>query len=445
MLLSKGNFSTWFKHTGISNIEGDHVVISVPNTFTKAWLEKKYHAAIIKSLQRILEVPIRDVAYRVEAVAPEAAVAASAPQFSVLLKTQAAPVRETVNEVGLRTACTFQNFVVGKGCEMANAAAQAIANAIIAGKPSPYNPLFIYGGVGLGKTHLMQAVGNAVVAASHSRKVLYATVETFTNDFINAIRSGHGKEFKDKYRGVDLLLIDDVQFITGKEETQEEFFHTFNALHQFGKQVVMTSDRPPRAISGLAERLRTRFETGLVCDIQNPDLETRIAILRSKCAEKEYSLGEKGEEILHHIATVVQSNVRELEGALNKIIAHVELHPGSPTLETAKEVLVGLAAGGGRKSVTPRQLIDAVSTYFDLRVEDLLGKSREKKLAFPRQIIMFLMRDELRCSFPAIGEELGGRDHTTAMHACEKIRGALLNDEKLKQDIELIKDRVYSV
>lgn len=446
LLLSKGNFSTWFKHTSIANIEGDHVTVSVPNTFTKAWLEKKYHAAIIKSLQRILEMPIREVIYRVDANADARSMPALTlpPSAPIMLKAQAAPVREITNEFGLRTNYVFQNFVVGKGSEMANAAAHAVANAIIERRVSPYNPLFIYGGAGLGKTHLMQAIGNATVAADPTRKVLYVTFENFTNEFINAIRSGRGKEFKDRYRSVDLLLIDDIQFIAGKEETQEEFFHTFNALHQVGHQVAMTSDRPPRAIQGLAERLRTRFETGLVCDVQVPDLETRIAILRAKLAEKDYSLGEQGEDILTYVAATVQSSVRDLEGALNKLIANLQVRQARPTVEFAKEVLASVMAGSGRKSISARQLIDAVASYYDLRVDDLLGKSREKKLSHPRQIVMFLMREEMRSSFPAIGNELGGRDHTTAMHACDKIRTAVPVDEKLRQDLELIKDRVYS-
>ena len=274
-----------------------------------------------------------------------------------------------------------------------------------------------------------------------STRILYVSSEKFTNEFVGSVKSGKAKEFKDRYRNVDLLLIDDIQFIGGKEQTQEEFFHTFNELHQQGKQVVMSSDRPPKAIPALEDRLRSRFEWGMIADISNPDLETRLAILQSKSQEKQFPLEP---EILTVIATTVQSNIRELEGALNKIIAYHQLKNIAPTKESIKSVLASFEQQGTRKAVTPRETVSTVSEFFDVAIDDILGKSREKRLAFPRQIVMYLLREELKMSYPAIGTELGGRDHTTAMHAHTKIRTELENDLKLKQDLANIKQRLYS-
>jgi chromosomal replication initiator protein len=273
-------------------------------------------------------------------------------------------------------------------------------------------------------------------------KVLYVTSERFTNEFIHSVRSGRAKEFKDTYRNVDLLMIDDIQFITGKEGTQEEFHNTFNALHQANKQIIMSSDRPPKAIQGIEQRLVSRFEWGMIVDISTPDLETRIAILESKCKERGVELDR---EILSFIAAAVHSNVRELEGALNKIIAYHQFKNTRPTLESVRELLSSVTqAGLSKKNLTAKMLLDTVATYFDLPVADLLGKCREKRLAFPRQIIMYLMREELKSSYPAIGKTLGGRDHTTAIHAYGKINRDLQEDEKLKHDLNLIKQRLYA-
>jgi chromosomal replication initiator protein len=330
----------------------------------------------------------------------------------------------------------FDTFVVGKGNELAHAAAKAVAE-----RPGAvYNPLFIYGGVGLGKTHLMQAVGHDVLARDPHKKVVYVSSEKFTNEFIQAVSHGGGEKFKNFYRGVDLLLIDDIQFLAGKEGTQEEFFHTFNALHQANKQIIVTSDRPPKSIAALEARLVSRFEWGMIADIAQPDMETRVAILEAKCREKNISLSV---DILQYIAGAVQSNVRELEGALNRLMAFAQLNRTEPTLETTKELLKNIAPGSKRGGLTPKQLIAGVAQYFDIQLEDLLGTSRKKELVEPRQIAMYLLREELHASFPSIGHELGGRDHTTAMHACTKISALLNEDEKVKQDIVLIKQRVF--
>lgn len=451
--LSKVNFTTWFKNTFIVAYDGGLVTIGVPNMFTKAWLEKKYHKEIYQCLQTHTNNGIRTICYKVDTksgnpapvmervetitvnVAPEPVVQNPSTSFP-----QAEDERPAQNfgEFSLNNKYIFGNFIVGKQNELAHAAAQAVVSQ----PGGVYNPLFIYGGVGLGKTHLLQAVGNEIVRKNPSARVLYVTSERFTNDFITAVRGGQAKEFKNKYRTVDVLLIDDIQFITSKEQTQEEFFHTFNQLHQTNKQIVISSDRPPKAIIGMENRLISRLEQGMLADVGSPDFETRVAILDTKCREKAFPLDR---DILHHVATLVQSNVRELEGALNKIIAFHQFKNMVPTVDSVKPILSSFHPTTARKTVTPRQLIQIVAAYFDLQIDDLLGKSREKRLAFPRQIVMYLMREEMKSSYPSIGNELGGRDHTTAMHAYEKICGIVNEDEKLQHDIELIKQRLYAL
>src|SRR3989339_89169 len=441
LALSKANFTTWFKSTGVASLESGQPTICVPNAFTKSWLEKKYHQDIVKSLERVTNKPIKRVDYRVEniknieehecSLSPQPTVSTAAtPIYSEQQKTLA-------TRFGLSPKYIFSTFIVGKGNELAHAAAQAVVS-----KPGEaYNPLFIYGGVGLGKTHLLQAIVNAMLETNPNTKIVYVSSEKFTNEFVAAIKEGRGKEFKDRYRNTDLLLIDDIQFIGGKEQTQEEFFHTFNELHQQGKQVVMTSDRPPKAIPALEDRLRSRFEWGMIADISAPDLETRMAIIQKKAQEKRFDIDGN---LLHLIATNVQSNIRELEGALNKIIAYHELKNTKPNESSIKQLLSSFEEQNMRRSLTPRELISQVSQYFDINVDDVLGKSREKRLAFSRQIIMFLMREELKLSYPSIGDELGGRDHTTAMHAHTKISSEIDQDLKLKQDMEMIKQRLYA-
>jgi chromosomal replication initiator protein len=452
--LSKANFTTWFKNTYVSACEQNRVVISVPNTFTKAWLEKKYNTEILKSIQSVAGAQIKEVNYRVDVrpMVRQASLADQPMANEPIHTSPSAPAKPETNETPnfepstkpasnkdcrLNAKYTFNTFVVGKGNELAHAAAAAVAE-----KPgTKYNPLFIYGGVGLGKTHVLQAIGNEMSRKNPSTRVMYVTCEKFTNDFISAVKSGRGKQFKDSYRTVDLLLIDDIQFLTGKDGTQEEFFHTFNALHEANKQVVLTSDRPPKQIPALEHRLVSRFEWGMTADISSPDFETRIAILETKCKERNYDLEQ---EIIQHIATVVQSNVRELEGALNKIIAFHQFKNIKPTLEAAKSLLSSFGAVAAKKSITPKHVMETVAGYFDVSIQDMLGPSREKRLAFPRQIIMYLMREETNISFPNIGKELGNRDHSTAMHACDKIRKVLEHDTKLRQDLELIRQRLYS-
>lgn len=447
LTLSKANFTTWFKHTFILDVQEKAVIIGVPNMFTKAWLEKKHAKEILRSLQEHSNGMIKQLSYKVEnrPVAPHAIPIAekqqvqqnppATPTYYQPKQPDAKEIR--TGEFSLNGKYCFETFVVGKQNELAHAAAQAVAT-----QPGGlYNPLFIYGGVGLGKTHLLQAIGNELLRKSPGTKILYVTSERFTNDFIGALKSSRINDFKNRYRTVDILLVDDIQFLGGKHETQEEFFHTFNQLHQNNRQIVISCDRPPKAIAGLEDRLTSRFESGMLADVGSPDFETRCAILQAKCQEKQYRLEQ---DILHHVATVIQTNVRELEGALNKIIAFHQFKNTRPCLETVKPILSSFQPASARKSVTPKQLIITVAGYFDVHIEDLLGKSRQKRLAFPRQIVMYLMREEMRASYPSIGTELGGRDHTTAMHAYDKITNCLVEDEKLQHDLELIKQKLYA-
>lgn len=439
--LSKANYTTWFRNTFISSFDDGRAVVSVPNTFTKAWLEKKYHAAIFKALQNVTREGLREVHYKVELkpVSPQdigtpigAAPAATAAAAPAPEESEA----ESTKDFSLNPRYTFDNFIVGKTNELAHAAALAVAE-----KPGRYNPLFVYGSVGLGKTHLLQAIGQKMIEMNPRTKVLYVTCERFTNEFIHSVRNGRAKEFKDTYRNMDLLLIDDIQFLTGKESTQEEFFHTFNALHQSNKQIVLGSDRPPKAIQGIEQRIVSRLEWGMLVDISAPDLETRVAILESKCKEKQYEISR---EILSYVAGAVQSNVRELEGTLNKIIAYHQFKNVKASLESVRELVSTINSIGTKKSLTPKDLLDTVAGYFDVATADLLGKCREKRLSFPRQIIMYLMREELNSSYPSIGKTIGGRDHTTAIHAYTKIVADLQTDEKLRHDLNLIRQRLYN-
>ncbi|MBI4122517.1 MAG: chromosomal replication initiator protein DnaA [Parcubacteria group bacterium] len=445
--VSKVHFTTWFRNTFILDWNEQKVVVAVPNNFTKAWLENKYHKAIIKILQNVTENKVTNVEYRVETNKKVDALRAApaSASASVVLETlvETAPARPAsamgngLLSGGLNPRYIFSNFVVGKGNELAYAASIRVSKE--PGKK--YNPLFLYGGVGLGKTHLLQAVGNELVMGNPKTKLMYATSEQFTNDYVGAIKGGSLDSFKGKYRTVDLLLIDDIQFIGGKEQTQEEFFHTFNALRDAGKQIVLTSDRPPKAIPALEERLISRFEWGMIVDIASPDLETRMAILSSKASERQVALPD---EVLRYLASNIQSNVRELEGALNKLLAYAELNNSAPELEAAKNVVVSITMNQKKGGITVRELLRVVSEYFDITLDELTGQSRRKELVVPRQIAMFLMREELDSSYPTIGHELGGRDHTTAMHAYAKIRRDADIEERIRQDINFIKQRLYN-
>ncbi len=440
--LSRANFTTWFKNTYILEHEDSKVVIGVPNAFTKVWLEKKYHEAITKTLNNITQATISEIIYKVET-------RRDFPVNSFFLKKESedalpaqledsfqADTEVKSNAHGLNKRYTFNTYVVGKGNELAFAAFQSAAKD----PGNSYNPIFVYSGVGLGKTHLLHALGNSIVKENPKARVLYVTTEQFTNDFIQAVKNGQAKEFKDNYRNIDVLLIDDIQFISGKEGTQEEFFHTFNSLHQANKQIAITSDRAPKEIAALEQRLQSRFMWGMSVDISQPDIETRMAILETKCREKEYELST---EIIQYVASCIQNNVRELEGALNKIIAYHQFNNTEPDLDTVKSIISSFSHKPNTAPLTPKRFITVVADYFSISIEDLMGKRRQKILVVPRQITMYLMRSLGGMSFPGIGAELGKRDHTTAMHACEKIEKQMSIDEDLKQNIESIKQKLY--
>ncbi|MBI4049371.1 MAG: chromosomal replication initiator protein DnaA [Candidatus Doudnabacteria bacterium] len=427
LTLSKANFTTWFKNTSIIEKSDNSIVVGVPNAFTKEWLQNKYHQEILKALKAI-SPEIKEIKYQI--VSPTYTQPVVAKEVS---RPQQAKRTENQN---LNPKYTFSSFIVGANNQLAHAASIAVSK-----KPGQvYNPLFIYGGVGLGKTHLMQAVGSEVLKKSSEAKVLYVTSERFTNEFVSAVSAGKTESFKSLYRNVDVLLVDDIQFLAGREGTQEEFFHTFNALHQNNKQVVMTSDRLPKEIPAIEERLISRFEWGMIADIQAPDLETRLAILKTKAREKNYNLEP---EILTYIAETIQSNIRELEGALNRLMVYCQLNNTRPTVDQVKNILVNVITPPKKRGVSAKKIIEVVADFYNISVEDILKQSRKKEYVNPRQIAMFIIRRELETSLPSIGEFFGGRDHTTVIHAVDKIDRQIKEHNGLKQEIELIKDRLY--
>ncbi len=437
--LSKANFTTWFKNTSILSQEDNKIIVAVPNGFTKAWLENKYHKFIVEALKNISHGKLTEVFYKVSTQKTKDKNSFTNLKQIIKIETEQEEkeVESAVNQNGLNPKYTFDKFIVGKSNELAHAAARAVAK----NPGSAYNPLFIYGGVGLGKTHLLQATGHEILSKYPKTKLLYVTSEKFTNEFVNAIRSKKVKEFQNRYRNLDVLIIDDIQFIAGKEQTQEQLFHTFNDLHQNNKQVIFSSDRAPKAIPNLEQRLESRFEWGMIVDVSEPDLETKIAIIQSKLLEKKFSLDKK---VIEFLAENIHNNIRELEGVLNRIIAYCQLEKRQATLEDIKNIIQTINLQVPKGSLTPKKIIKVVAEFYEVKIDDIIGESRKKELVIPRQIIMYLMREEAKSSFPNIGQELGGRDHTTAMHAYSKIKKALSNDEKIKQDIILIKQRLYN-
>ena len=447
--ISRANFSTWFRQTAIIANEHGNIVIAVPNIFTKEWLEKKYHADIKAALAKLNGI-VASVEYKVgpingadvpavvlEKPAVESAEPARGARGLPMVRPTGRPGAETLAAVwNGDPRYTFDNFVVGSSNELAYAACQAIAKF----PGTKYNPLFIYGGVGLGKSHLLQAVGNEVLAGDPTKKVAYMTCEEFTNEFLATLYKKKPHEFANKYRKVDVLIVDDIQFLAGKERTLEEFFHTFNALHQASKQIILSSDRPPQALTGLEDRLRSRFASGMMADIGMPDIETRSVILQRKAAAQGIMLPV---DVIDYIARHVVSNIRELEGALTQFMAHCEFNRLQPNLVTATSLLGGRITSSAKpKIITPRSIIDKVGVYYDLTPVELTGSKRDKEIVVPRQIAMYLMRHELSLSFPKIAAAVGGRDHTTAMHSVSKIEKQMEADEDLRAEVQTIKERL---
>lgn len=430
--LSGPNFKTWLKNTELEDSSGEVARVIVPTAFSKAWLERKLHDDILAALCK--HAPsVKKVEFKVGRVAPTAPAVSSSPSSEVTMDGAGeSPGAETVTGPKL----TFDNFVVGNSNQLAHAAALAVSKH----PGGAYNPLFLYGSAGLGKTHLMKAIGREI-ELNTDKKALYVTTETFTNEFIAAVSANRTHRFKEQYRKVDVLMLDDVQFMAGKERTQEEFFHTFNAIRDNGGQVIMTSDRPPKAIPTLEDRLQSRLVGGMITDVGPPELETRTAILRTKAKERGYNVPD---EVIDYIAKQVQQNVRELEGALIRIVAHAELTKVPLSSDLAEQVLGSIMATQGHRKVSPTQVLDAVSKFYDVSIEDLKGPRRQKEIVKPRQMVMFLMREEASLSYPKIGRELGGRDHTTVIHAVEKIGGQAEGDEPLRHELNLIKERLYA-
>ena len=445
--VSPASFTTWFRDTSILGFENDQVVVSVPNGFAKEWLENKYNQYIVKAIKNFRD-NTRTVRCIVSASAAKKTPSSKKDIDSALSEknkkglvnlrgTETAAEKMDGGHIGLNHRYTFENFIIGSNNELAHAACLAVSK----NPGKVYNPLFIYGGVGLGKTNLLQSVANTVLHEDPNKKTIYSTAEFFANRFIDMVKNQQGREFKKSYLDTDLLIIDDIQFIAGREKTQEEFFHIFNTLYQMERQIILSSDRPPKAIATLEDRLRSRFEGGMIADVSRPDLETRIAIMEHKAAQKDFEIPG---EVLHYIASNIQNNIRELEGALSRVIVTCELKEAEPTLGYAKKALSDIIHSGRKRGASFKQIMEAVSDFYDISPQDLANRSRRKDIVVPRQVAMYLMREELRASFPGIGEQMGGRDHSTAMHAHEKISRELEQDESLEQNINNIRSKLYS-
>jgi chromosomal replication initiator protein len=475
--LSPANFETWLRDTALVEVDDTRFRISVPNGFAKDWLESRYRSLISQTLGRIVGYgvqvdfvvgPVESSEDGSEAEGTSASALAGtndvrttedkgpgagsgagimsrAPEATPARAAGPPPqVRVEPGRVGgeggtsnINPRYTFSNFIVGSANRLAHAASLSVAE-----RPGhAYNPLFLYGGVGLGKTHLMHAIGNQVAAKFPRKRVVYATSEKFTNEFITSIQQGKIDEFRARYRRIDLLLIDDIQFIADKERTQEEFFHTFNAIHEDGKQIVLSSDRPPKAILTLEERLRSRFEWGLIADLTAPDLETRIAILRAKAEEGAVPISS---DVIEFIARKVVSNIRELEGALNRIVAYASMGAMPISIELAQAVLSNVLYNPKKRQITPERIAKAVSEYYGVGLDALKGQKRDKAIVVPRQIAMFLMREETDVSLLRIGAELGNRDHSTVLHACDKITRESANNDELRREIAAVRELIYA-
>jgi len=440
--ISRPNFLTWLKSSKlVEHREKEGVVlVSLPNNFAKEWVKNRYHKLILGSL-RSIDGSIRNIDYTVAS----AAVAATLPRQR-MTTAEAAPQRAKSQpqliethidpKTNLNPRYTLHSYIVGSSNELAYAAVQAVVGQV----GSKYNPLFIYGGVGLGKTHLIQGAGNAIIESFGGKvAVLYVTSERFINDVVWAIRNKRMEDIKKKYRDVDVLIIDDIQFIGGKTSTELEFFYTFNALYENNKQIIISSDRPPAAIPTLEERLRSRFQVGMVADIGYPDYEMRLAILRAKAGQLDQPLDDK---TLEYIAAKVQKNIREIEGVLNKVVFFQQYKNEKVTQKKLDEIInetIQVAA----KNITVNEIVKTVADFFEVPQSDLTERSRKQEIVEPRQIAMFLLRDILKLSYPHIGEKLGKRDHTTAIHAYEKISREIAQNPTLNQKVMMIKERVF--
>jgi chromosomal replication initiator protein len=463
--ISKGEFNTWFKNTFIVSNQNGRVVISVPSGFAREWLENKVNMHILQSLKH-LQSDIQEFSCVIHTAEQKSAQGQQFIQtqtgFASAQGTsgQQTPQRQSASypsgssvpyyppqahnvqaipkakqEHTLNPRYTFENFIVGENNELARAACYAVSQNL----GQLYNPIFIYGGVGLGKTHLLQSVGNEVLRQQPDIHIKYTTADWFTGELVESIRNQKVAEFKESYQKADLLIIDDIQFLSGREKTQDEFFHIFNTLYQANKQIVLSSDRPPQAIPTLEDRLRSRFQGGMIADIGRPDLETRMAILKIKTAERHFYLDD---DAVRFIAENITNNIRELEGALNRIIASCEFHKITPTIAYIKKTLGNIIANT-KRVVSPERIMKMTAEFYNIEEEDLMRKGRKKEVVHPRQVGMYLMRMELQTSFAAIGKYFGGRDHSTVLHACEKIKDDLDENLRLKEEVTSLKEKLY--
>jgi chromosomal replication initiator protein len=443
--ISRGNYVTWFKNTQLIKYKDDVAIVGVPNIFVKNQLERKFNDLVVDILSKNGAKPER-VEYKIHAAASSPVIKdeidilknadiETATSRSSKMRSSIANVSHTYRQ-GLNERYSFDNFVVGAGNELAYAACQAIAQ-----KPgTKYNPLFLYGGVGIGKTHLIQAVGNAILATKPGSTVVYASTEQFVQEFVDSLRiKKNTSDFASFYRSADVLIVDDVQFLAGKERVQDEFFHTFNTLYQANKQIIMSSDKPPKDIATLEERLRSRFAWGMTIDMQNPDFETRCAILQAKASLQEIILSA---EVAEYLAARVQSNIRELEGALNQLLAFCEMRGTEPTIQVVATMFDG--AKNRPKHINARHIIERTAKHFHISIEDIVGPKRDKDIVVPRQIAMYMLRSELHMSFPKIAHELGRKDHTTAIHSIDKIEKEISYEGVIKQSVNELKEKLYA-
>jgi chromosomal replication initiator protein len=445
LLMTRANYETWLKNSEGLGFDGEVLRVGVKSPFTQEALATRFAPLVRRTLANVVGHPIevryevasaeptsRDPLFRADGQLSESGPIAPALSRKERARQRPAPETRPPGRSPFNPRYTFSTYVVGSSNRLAHAAAEAVANAPGQG----HNPFFIYGDVGLGKTHLLHAIGNAV--AGQGLRVLYVSSETFTNDLIDSIRDHRTEAFRLKYRRCSVLLIDDIHFIASKERTQEEFFHTFNAIHEGGGQIVLTSDRPPNEIPTLEARLRSRFEWGLIADIQAPEFETRIAILRSKLNGHGSSVPS---EVLEFIAHKAQSSIRELEGSLNRVLAYAQLHRASLSMDLAAAALQAVShTRPGRAAPRPDAILQAISRYYGVSLGDLRGKQRDRRIVGPRQLAMFLMRDDARLSTPEIGRLLGGRDHTTVMHGVHKIAADLPSDAQLRGDLQAVRE-----
>lgn len=446
LTVSRGAYVTWFKNTRMLRHKDNVLVIGVPNVFIKQQLERKYNQLIVDTLVKNGVTPER-VEFKIhssislpkkseeETLILSAATTERISQSVAQHKPTPTSTLTHNYRQGLNEKYTFDNFIVGSGNELAFAACQAVAT----NPGTKYNPLFLYGGVGLGKTHLIQAVGNAIIAENKEAHIVYVSIEQFVQEFLDAIKFRKNTDFAGYYRNADVLIIDDIQFIAGKEKTQEEFFHTFNALHQANKQIIISSDKPPKDIPTLEDRLRSRFAMGMSIDMQIPDFETRCVILQTKAQVLGLSLDQP---VVEYLANLVQSNIRELEGALNQLLAFCEMRGLNPDINIATTLLGSVKTRP--KHISAKQIIERCARHFQIPMEEIMGPKRDKDIVVPRQVAMYMLRSELHLSFPKIARELGRKDHTTAIHSVEKIEREVNYDADIKAAVSEIKERLYA-